>query len=43
MIYMMTTALAIATAIGLGILFGIGKGMNVDTYLKINNKKLKIK
>lgn len=29
LIYMMTTALAIATAIGLGILFGIGKGMNV--------------
>ncbi|MGP4714311.1 dicarboxylate/amino acid:cation symporter [uncultured Psychrobacter sp.] len=31
MIYMMTTALAIATAIGLGILFGIGKGMDVAT------------
>ena len=31
MIYMMTTALAIATAIGLGIVFGIGKGMNVET------------
>ena len=30
-IYMVTTALAIATAIGLGILFGIGKGMNVET------------
>ncbi|AMN50449.1 MULTISPECIES: dicarboxylate/amino acid:cation symporter [unclassified Psychrobacter] len=31
LIYMMTTALAIATAIGLGIVFGIGKGMNVET------------
>ncbi|MDN3398185.1 dicarboxylate/amino acid:cation symporter [Psychrobacter sp. APC 3426] len=31
LIYMMTTALAIATAIGLGILFGIGKGMDVET------------
>lgn len=31
MIYMLTTALAIATAIGLGIVFGIGKGMNVET------------
>lgn len=31
LIYMMTTALAIATAIGLGIVFGIGKGMNVAT------------
>ena len=30
-IYMITTALAIATAIGLGSLFGIGKGMNVET------------
>ena len=28
-IYMMTTAIAIATAIGLGSLFGIGKGMNI--------------
>ena len=28
-IYMITTALAIATAIGLGSLFGIGKGMNI--------------
>jgi Na+/H+-dicarboxylate symporter len=28
---MMTTALAIATAIGLGILFGIGEGMNIET------------
>ena len=28
-IYMMTTALAIATAIGLGSLFGIGSGMNI--------------
>lgn len=27
--YMLTTALAIATAIGLGSLFGIGKGMNI--------------
>ena len=31
LIYMMTTALAIATAIGLGLLFGIGKGMDVET------------
>lgn len=31
LIYMMTTALAIATAIGLGLLFGIGKGMEVET------------
>ncbi|WP_299186876.1 dicarboxylate/amino acid:cation symporter [uncultured Psychrobacter sp.] len=31
LIYMMTTALAIATAIGLGILFGIGKGMDIET------------
>ena len=31
MIYMFTTALAIATAIGLGSLFGIGKGMNIGT------------
>ncbi len=31
MIYMFTTALAIATAIGLGILFGIGKGMNIPS------------
>lgn len=31
LIYMMTTALAIATAIGLGIVFGIGKGMDVAT------------
>ena len=31
MIYMMTTALAIATAIGLGVLFGIGKGMNIES------------
>ncbi|OLF38920.1 MULTISPECIES: dicarboxylate/amino acid:cation symporter [unclassified Psychrobacter] len=31
LIYMMTTALAIATAIGLGILFGIGKGMDIGT------------
>jgi Na+/H+-dicarboxylate symporter len=31
LIYMMTTALAIATAIGLGSLFGIGKGMNIET------------
>ncbi|WP_025644818.1 MULTISPECIES: dicarboxylate/amino acid:cation symporter [unclassified Psychrobacter] len=31
LIYMMTTALAIATAIGLGFLFGIGKGMDVET------------
>ena len=30
-IYMMTTALAIATAIGLGVLFGIGKGMDIET------------
>ncbi len=30
-IYMMTTALAIATAIGLGIVFGIGKGMDIAT------------
>ena len=30
-IYMMTTALAIATAIGLGSLFGIGSGMNIAT------------
>ena len=30
-IYMITTALAIATAIGLGSLFGIGKGMNIGT------------
>ncbi len=30
-IYMMTTALAIATAIGLGLLFGIGKGMDIET------------
>ncbi|WP_298737086.1 dicarboxylate/amino acid:cation symporter [uncultured Psychrobacter sp.] len=30
LIYMMTTALAIATAIGLGFLFGIGKGMDVE-------------
>lgn len=30
-IYMMTTALAIATAIGLGIVFGIGKGMDIGT------------
>jgi len=30
-IYMFTTALAIATAIGLGSLFGIGKGMNIGT------------
>ena len=28
---MMTTALAIATAIGLGVLFGIGKGMNIES------------
>lgn len=31
LIYMMTTALAIATAIGFSMLFGIGKGMNIDT------------
>ena len=31
MIYMLTTALAIATAIGLGALFGIGKGMNIES------------
>ncbi len=31
LIYMMTTAFAIATAIGLGFLFGIGKGMDVET------------
>nr|WP_227678036.1 dicarboxylate/amino acid:cation symporter [Psychrobacter sp. H8-1] len=31
LIYMMTTALAIATAIGLGSLFGIGKGMDIAT------------
>ncbi|WP_105244143.1 dicarboxylate/amino acid:cation symporter [Psychrobacter sp. Marseille-P5312] len=31
LIYMMTTALAIATAIGLGLLFGIGQGMEVET------------
>ena len=31
LIYMMTTALAIATAIGLGVLFGIGKGMDIET------------
>lgn len=31
LIYMMTTAIAIATAIGLGLVFGIGKGMNVGT------------
>ncbi|WP_201533429.1 dicarboxylate/amino acid:cation symporter [Psychrobacter immobilis] len=30
-IYMTTTALAIATAIGLGIVFGIGKGMDIGT------------
>ncbi|WP_352336944.1 dicarboxylate/amino acid:cation symporter [Psychrobacter sp. 16-MNA-CIBAN-0192] len=30
-IYMVTTALAITTAIGLGSLFGIGKGMHVDS------------
>lgn len=30
-IYMTTTALAIATAIGLGVLFSIGKGMDVET------------
>ena len=29
-IYMVTTALAITTAIGLGSLFGIGKGMHID-------------
>ncbi|WP_230660750.1 dicarboxylate/amino acid:cation symporter [Psychrobacter sp. I-STPA10] len=29
--YMLTTALAIATAIGLGSIFGIGKGMNLPT------------
>ncbi|WP_227679799.1 hypothetical protein [Psychrobacter frigidicola] len=28
---MITTALAITTAIGLGMLFGIGKGMNIET------------
>jgi len=28
-LYMLTTALAIATAIGLGSIFGIGKGMNI--------------
>jgi len=31
LIYMMTTALAIATAIGFSMLFGIGKSMNIDT------------
>ena len=31
LIYMMTTALAIATAIGLGLLFGIGKGIDVES------------
>ncbi|MBP2280027.1 Na+/H+-dicarboxylate symporter [Psychrobacter sp. PL19] len=31
LIYMMTTALAIATAIGLSMLFGIGKGMTIAT------------
>ncbi|MDN5620079.1 MAG: dicarboxylate/amino acid:cation symporter [Psychrobacter sp.] len=31
MVYMLTTALAIATAIGLGALFGIGKGMNIES------------
>ncbi len=30
-IYMLTTALAISTAIGLGVLFGIGQGMNIPT------------
>ena len=30
-IYMITTALAITTAIGLGLLFGIGKGMQIET------------
>ncbi|WP_372843501.1 dicarboxylate/amino acid:cation symporter [Psychrobacter sp.] len=30
-IYMVTTALAITTAIGLGSLFGIGKGMEIET------------
>lgn len=30
-IYMVTTALAITTAIGLGVLLGIGKGMNIPT------------
>ena len=30
-IYMVTTALAITTAIGLGSLFGIGKGMQIET------------
>ncbi|WP_434352636.1 dicarboxylate/amino acid:cation symporter [Psychrobacter sp. HD31] len=30
-IYMVTTALAIATAIGLGSIFGIGKGMNISS------------
>ncbi len=30
-IYMMTTALAITTAISLGVLLGIGKGMNIPT------------
>ncbi|WP_199507601.1 MULTISPECIES: dicarboxylate/amino acid:cation symporter [unclassified Psychrobacter] len=30
-VYMVTTALAIATAIGLGSLFGIGSGMNIQT------------
>lgn len=31
LIYMVTTALAIATAIGLGLVFGIGSGMNIAT------------
>lgn len=39
LIYMMTTALAIATAIGLGSLFGIGKGMDLVSDTSFESKE----
>ena len=38
-LYMMTTAIAIATAIIIAVSFGIGKGMNVDTSAAFSGKE----
>ena len=38
-LYMMTTAIAIATAIIIAVTFGIGKGMNVDTTAAFSGKE----
>ena len=38
-LYMMTTAIAIATAIVIAVTFGIGKGMNVETAAEFSGKE----